>query len=74
MSLSIIIYSLHRKKEDDIMDNRLMKLLDSVPTLIENTHLEVFLEGWPAAFSIGSVCGTVVAVVAILTEAHRTQD
>ena len=56
------------------MDNRLMKLLDSVPTLIENTHLEVFLEGWPAAFSIGSVCGTVVAVVAILAEAHRTQD
>ena len=54
------------------MDNRLSKILDSVPTLVEHTHLRIVLEGWPAAFSFASVCGSVVAVVSILFGPRRS--
>ena len=53
------------------MRERLEKLLDSVPSLISNTRLDVRVEGWPATAAIGSVCAAVVAVVVTLFGGRR---
>ncbi len=42
-------------------------IVSRIPALIEHTPLRVSLCGWPAATAIGLVCGTVVAITAIVT-------
>ena len=53
------------------MNNPIPRLLDCVPTLISNTHLDIHLAGWPAASAVASICGTIVAVVAIVVTDRR---
>ena len=52
------------------MKEHLKKYIDSVADLLSNAHLDLRLEGWPAAAAIGSVCGAVVAVASIFSKAH----
>ena len=42
-------------------------IVSRIPALMEHTTLSVSLCGWPAAVAIGLVCGTVVAITAIVT-------
>lgn len=43
------------------MENKLTQVVDTIPTLIKNTHLNVSLEGWPAAITaIAFFCSGVV--------------
>ncbi len=42
-------------------------IISRIPALMEHTTLSVSLSGWPAAVAIGLVCGTVVAITAIVT-------
>ena len=53
------------------MENRPFAIIRALPTLIQNTHLDVAIEGWPAATAIIAVCSTVVAVVSILKPTDR---
>lgn len=53
------------------MDKHPLAIVRALPTLIQNTHLDVAIEGWPAATAIIAVCSTVVAVVSILKPANR---
>lgn len=53
------------------MNNPIPRILDCVPTLISNTHLDIHLAGWPAASAVASICGTIVAVVAIVATDRR---
>jgi len=56
------------------MNNPIPRLLDCVPTLISNTHLDIHLAGWPAASAVASICGTIVAVVAIVVTDRRNEE
>ena len=53
------------------MENRPLSMVRALPTLIQNTHLDVAIEGWPATAAIAAVCSTIVAVVSILKPANR---
>lgn len=46
-------------------------IVRALPALLQNTHLEVILEGWPAATAIVAVCGTAVAIASILVSARK---
>lgn len=39
----------------------------NLPELVKNTHLDLHLEGWPAAVSVISGCLALVAIYAIKT-------
>ena len=71
MSLYHIINTSSRAKEGDPMNNPIPRLLDCVPTLVSNTRLHIHLEGWPAASAVASVCGTIVAIIAIVVTDRR---
>ena len=53
------------------MENKPLAIIRVLPTLIQNTHLDVAIEGWPATAAIAAVCSTIVAVVSILKPANR---
>ena len=38
------------------MENKLIEVVDTFPTLIKNTHLNVNLQGWPAAVTAIAIC------------------
>ena len=52
-------------KEVSIMENKLIKMADSIPALIKNTNLTISLEGWPAAIAAVALFGSCVAIYAI---------
>ncbi|NLV35009.1 MAG: hypothetical protein GXY21_10815 [Clostridiaceae bacterium] len=39
------------------MKNNLMGLASSLPSLVQNTHLNISLQGWPAAVAVIAICG-----------------
>lgn len=47
------------------MENKIIQMTDSIPTLIKNTHLNVNLQGWPAAITAVALFGSCVALYAI---------
>ena len=47
------------------MENKLIEVVDTFPTLIKNTHLNVNLQGWPAAITAVALFGSCVAIYAI---------
>ena len=47
------------------MNNPIIRLSSLIPTIISNTHLNITLQGWPAAISFLGLCGTVLGVHAI---------
>jgi hypothetical protein len=53
------------------MENKPLAIIRVLPTLIQNTHLDVAIEGWPAAAAIVAVCSAAVAIVSILKPADR---
>ena len=52
------------------MENKNLILGDTIQTIIKNTHLNLHLEGWPAAFAVVAICA--VAAYAI-KEARRSE-
>lgn len=53
------------------MEKPTLAIFRALPSLLQNTHLEVILEGWPAATAVAAVCGAAVAIASILTPARR---
>ena len=53
------------------MKTSLIRIADSIPTLIQNTHLNVSLHGWPAALASAALFGSCVAIYAI--RAHHSE-
>ncbi len=49
------------------MVNVLDCIVESVPELVKNTHVDVKLEGWPAAIAISSLAIGFVSGTALLT-------
>lgn len=47
------------------MENKLIEVVETIPTLIKNTHFNVTLEGWPAAVTAIAICCSSVAAFAI---------
>ena len=47
------------------MEHNIIKMADSIPTLIKNTTLNVSLQGWPAAITAVALFGSCVAIYAI---------
>ncbi len=47
------------------MENKLTQIVDTIPTLIKNTQLNVSLEGWPAAITAIAFFCSGVAVYAL---------
>ncbi len=47
------------------MENKLIQVADSIPTLIKNTHLNVTIEGWPAAVTAIALFGSSVIIYAL---------
>lgn len=55
------------------MENKLILMTDSIPALIKNTHLDVTLQGWPAAITAVAFFSSCVAAYAIrVTHSHPT--
>ncbi|KAF5032966.1 hypothetical protein DSECCO2_611660 [anaerobic digester metagenome] len=44
------------------MKNNLMGLGSSLPSLVQNTRLNISLQGWPAAVAIIAICGAGVTI------------
>ena len=59
------------------MENKLIEVVDAFPNIIKNTHLNVNLQGWPAAVTAIALCCARVAAYAIKattpSEAPSTQ-
>ena len=47
------------------MKNNLLELVGSLPALLQNTHLNVNLQGWPAAVAVIAVSLSGVVAYAI---------
>ena len=45
------------------MEHNIIKMADSIPTLIKHTNLNVSLQGWPAAITAVALFGSCVAIV-----------
>ena len=75
--MSITTITLHTAKEVSIMENKIIQMADSIPALIKNTHLNVNLQGWPAAITAVALFGSCVAIYAIkvthLDQAYATE-
>lgn len=50
------------------MENKIIQMADSIPAIIKNTHLNVNLQGWPAAITAVTFFCSCVAIYAIKTE------
>lgn len=49
----------------------LTKTINNLPELVKHTHLDIHLEGWPAAVSVISGCIALVAIYAIKSNNHE---
>ena len=47
------------------MENELINIEETLPSLIKNTHFSFDLQGWPAAITVASVCASCVAICAL---------
>ena len=47
------------------MENKIIQMADSVPAILKNTHLNVNLQGWPAAITDVALFGACVVIYAI---------
>ena len=47
------------------MENKIIQMADSIPAILKNTHLNVNLQGWPAAITAAALFGSCVAIYAI---------
>lgn len=60
------------------MENKIIQMADSIPAILKNTHLNVNLQGWPAAITAVALFGSCVAIYAIkITHpelAYTTED
>ena len=63
--MTITTITLHTTKEVSTMENKIIQMADSIPALIKNTHLNVNLQGWPAAITAVALFGSCVAIYAI---------
>ena len=52
------------------MENILIEVVDAFPNLIKNSHLNVNLQGWPAAATVVAICCAGVAIYAIKVTAQ----
>lgn len=53
------------------MEDEMLPVAGTLPVLAQNTHLDVSLDGWPAAVAITAVCGAAVMIVAILAPSEE---
>jgi hypothetical protein len=44
------------------MKNNLIDLVSSLSSLVQNTHLNISLQGWPATVAVVAICGAGVTV------------
>ena len=76
--MTITTITLHTTKEVSTMENKIIQMADSIPALIKNTHLNVNLQGWPAAITAVALFGSCVAIYAIkathLDQAYASED
>lgn len=54
------------------MNNSLMNVADVVPSVIKNAHIDISLEGWPAAAAIAA-CALCWAVAEICTNSNANR-
>lgn len=47
------------------MENRIIPLTDNIFDLVRNTHLDLSLQGWPAAITAMACFGSCVAIYAL---------
>ncbi len=57
-----------------VMKNNIFELVGSLPTLLQNTHLNVNLQGWPAAVAVIAVSFSGVTAYAIKVFAPNAED
>lgn len=55
----------HHKGGTSFMESKLIQPTDTLPAIIKNTHINVSLQGWPAAITVIALCCAGVAVYAI---------
>ena len=55
------------------MENKIIQMADSIPAILKNTHLNVNLQGWPAALTAITFFGSCVAIYA-LKVTHPDQE
>lgn len=53
------------------MDSCITQAVDSIPSLIRNTYLNVNLSGWPAAAAVIAICGSGVIIYALRITHHK---
>lgn len=53
--------------------NKLVKIVDTIPTVLENTTLDIKLEGWPAAVTAFAFFASCVSIYA-LKVTHPTDE
>lgn len=53
------------------MENKLIETVDTLPTVLKNSHFEVSLQGWPAAITAISICFAGVTAYAIKVKAYQ---
>jgi len=51
------------------MDKKFLAFLRSLPTIAQNMHLNISLEGWPGAIAVWALSGAVIGVAAIFASA-----
>lgn len=57
------------------MENKLIQMSDTIPAVLKNTHLNVSLQGWPAAITAISLFGSCVAIYALkVTHPDQTDE
>ena len=58
------------------MKTALVNIARTVPTLIEHTtmNLSLSMSGWPAATAVIGLCGTAIAITAIIVGHGRVQE
>lgn len=47
------------------MENKIIQMAECIPAILKNTHLNVNLQGWPAAITSVALFGSCVAIYAI---------
>lgn len=56
------------------MDKKFLAFLRSLPTVAQNMHLNISLEGWPGAIAVWAISGAVIGVAAIFASAKSEVD
>lgn len=55
------------------MENELINIEETLPSLIKNTHFNFDLQGWPAAVTVTSICASAVAIY-LIKVTHQNQN